>query len=542
MTASQLRAARPRRAAGRRAVLGGAAGLLWLVLGVMTIIEGTAVASPALPRPAGPVSAAARDETSGADLVLPLVAVGAALVLAGYGHVRRTRRARTRTTPGGARRDERAADEGGRALVPADDCVRASAAELGFAEALFGAAAVAPYREAVRAAEGELAAACRQYLRRDRGLPGDDVTGHCEEAGRLLDAAADAFAGLRGLERDPAGALEAARARCRELAARTAPAEAALAALAVRYGPAASEQAAGHPAQARDRLVFATARLDEARQAAGRGERERAADRLRAAEGAVAQAAVFLDGVDRLAAELDEAAALLPAALNGAQAERAAAADRLTGTPAGEERARLLHAGAELASVRQESAAGRPYDPAAALRRIVRAAVPLAAGRSGVLSAAALLTARAATAAAAGFVTTHRGAVGATPRALLAEAQRLLASADPADHLRADALAREAHGRAEQDVRTHGNPYAGPDAPTGTTAGAVLGGILLPAPPPVGPPPRFGGPRTRDADVTNAEARNAEFTSTDVTSADVTSADVTSADVRTGSAGPPPDR
>ncbi|MFH9731176.1 hypothetical protein [Streptomyces sp. NPDC017260] len=35
-----------------------------------------------------------------ADLVPPLVTAGAALLLAGYGHVRRTRRARTRTTPG----------------------------------------------------------------------------------------------------------------------------------------------------------------------------------------------------------------------------------------------------------------------------------------------------------------------------------------------------------------------------------------------------------------------------------------------------------
>ncbi|OMI87535.1 hypothetical protein BSZ07_25285 [Streptomyces sp. M1013] len=38
-----------------------------------------------------------------ADLVPPLVAAGAALLLAGYAHVRRTRRARTRTTPGRVR-------------------------------------------------------------------------------------------------------------------------------------------------------------------------------------------------------------------------------------------------------------------------------------------------------------------------------------------------------------------------------------------------------------------------------------------------------
>ncbi|MBF8172023.1 MULTISPECIES: hypothetical protein [Streptomyces] len=37
-----------------------------------------------------------------ADLVPPLITAGAALLLAGCGHVRRTRRARTRTTPGRA--------------------------------------------------------------------------------------------------------------------------------------------------------------------------------------------------------------------------------------------------------------------------------------------------------------------------------------------------------------------------------------------------------------------------------------------------------
>ncbi|NEA45195.1 hypothetical protein G3I35_02580, partial [Streptomyces sp. SID10815] len=82
---------------------------------------------------------------------------------------------------------------------------------------------------------------------------------------------------------------------------------------------------------------------------------------------------------DRLAAVLDEAAALVPAALTGAEAERAGAADRLPDVPPGEVRARLLHADAVLASVRGElapgpgdAATGRPYDPVELLRRIVR--------------------------------------------------------------------------------------------------------------------------------------------------------------------------
>ncbi|MGC9440812.1 hypothetical protein [Streptomyces sp. WG5] len=45
-----------------------------------------------------------RGAVMSADLVPPLVTAGAALLLAGYGRVRRVRRTRTRTTPGRAGR------------------------------------------------------------------------------------------------------------------------------------------------------------------------------------------------------------------------------------------------------------------------------------------------------------------------------------------------------------------------------------------------------------------------------------------------------
>ncbi|MEW2294505.1 hypothetical protein ABZ719_17620 [Streptomyces sp. NPDC006743] len=531
MTSSLPRAVRPRRARppwcvrAARAALGGTAGIAWLALPVMTINSGTAVAAGALPR-AGPVAvgtvAPPQDETSGADLVLPLVAVGAAAVGAGYGYVRRTRRARTRTTPGGgdggasppptgalsgdglADLDELDA-RARRSLVLADDCVRTSREELGFAEAGCGGADLAPFTGAVREAERELSVAFALRLRYDAGDPADPaarrqvpaaVIGRCEEAGRLLDAAADAFDDVRGLDRGVGRAVEVAETRFRALAARTPAAEAVVADLLRRYAPSASDQVTGGTEQAKDRLMFATVHLNQARQQADRGESGRAAAHLRAAEGAVAQAAVFLDGIERLAAELDEAASLVPAALSGAEAERAGTQGRLTAVPAGEIRSRVLHADAVLASVRQELTSGRRHDPLDVLRRIVTATAPLDAGRTGVLSAAALLTARSATGAAADFVTTHRGVVGAGARTLLAGAERLLASDDPAGHLRADALAREARDRAEQDVRMHGNPYTEADADTPGTAAAVLGGVLL-HPSPTAPAPHFGGPGTR---------------------------------------------
>ncbi|ANH93236.1 hypothetical protein A8713_20455 [Streptomyces sp. SAT1] len=552
MTSSPARGVLPRRAIphrcvrAARAVLGGTAGLMWLALPVMTINNGTAVAAAPRSGPgpaAAPTAAAAapgQDETSGADLVLPLAAVGAVAVGAGYGYVRRTRRARTRTTPGGGH-DEPAEARGldepleteeraRRSLVMADDCVRTSREELAFAEARFGGAAVAPFAAAVREAGTELAAAFAvRLVSGDRTAPTAPtaptdpdglrqaragVIGRCEEAGRVLDAAAGDFDALRGLDRGVGGAVRVAETRFRALTGRTAAAESVLAGLARRYAPSASDQVTGHAEQARDRLMFATVHLNQARQSADRDERDAAIAHLRAAEGAVAQAAVFLDGIERLAAALDEAAALVPAALSGAEAERAAArtgpADVPADVPAGETRSRVLHLDGVLASVRQELASGRPYGPLDALRRIVAAATPLGTGRTGVLSAAALLVARSTVAGAADFVTTHRGAVGPEARTALAEAERLLAvSGATADLLSADTLARAARERAEQDVRVHGNPCADADvdaigSPTGGpgfsgtpgAAGAVLGGILL-GPSPTAPPASFGGPRTR---------------------------------------------
>ncbi|MGW1781452.1 hypothetical protein ACWCQQ_20250 [Streptomyces sp. NPDC002143] len=491
------------------------------------------------PTPVASAAVAQEDERSTVDLVLPLAAVAAAGAVAGYGYIRRVRRTRDRTTPGGtgsppprtsspplAAPDEQACA----ALVAADNRMRAARAELGFAEALFGAEAVGEFHRAVREAENELAAAFRMRQRYDDGVPAEaaarghalaGIVGRCEEAGRRLDAVADDFQRLRGLEHGGLGAaLGVAEGRFRELAGRAGASETVLAGLRTRYAPTATASVTGNIEQAKDRLVFATALLNEARQSSDSGRPEQAARHLRAAEGAVDQAAVLVDGVDRLAAELSTAERTVPAALTGAetelswireqeqkrerergrQPERAAggaaparqSTHDLAATPPGELHSRLAHADAVLASVRQELTGGQLHDPVGVLRRIVRATAPVASGRSGVLPAAALLTARVAVAAAADFVATHRGAVGAAARTRLAEAERLLATGDPADRPPADALALEARELAELDVRAHGNPYAGPD--TAGVGGAVLGGIVPAEDPGSGTPAGFAGP------------------------------------------------
>lgn len=526
------------------AVVGGLVGVVWLVLPGMTISGGGAVAGgshrPVAGAPEQRESAgdAQAEDTSAADFVLPVVAVVAAGILAGYGFLRRRRRARDRTTPGGApvRAAEPPAgelDERARAaLVEADDSVRVSEEELGFVEGRFGARDaehVEPFVRVLRDARGELAVAFRMRWQYESGVPEEaaarrhalaGIVGRCEEVGRLLDGQAAAFDQSRGLEEGLGGglgqALVVAEGRFRELTWRTGGAGTVLGELGARYAPSVSAAVAGHVEQAKDRLVFATTQLNHARQSADSGDNERAGGRLRAAEGAIAQAGVFVDGVERLAGELSTAAAMVPAALTGGEVEIAGArepvpagvGDPYADVPPGELRSRVAHADATLAGVREQLASGRPYDPLDLLRRIVRGVAPLAAGRAGVIPAAAVVCARSAVSGADDVVATHRAAVGGEARTLLAEARRLLVPPVPApagrgpreelaDLVSADTLARQAREVAEQDIRLFGHPVGGTGHDISGLTGAVLGGLLLSTESPGGPPPSFGGPHTR---------------------------------------------
>lgn len=465
------------------AVLGGVTGAAWLVLPVMT----TTAQDPVPAAAREPVATARADGASTADYVMPLVAVAAAGALGGYGYVRRVRRARSRTTPGivstappvplpvDVERQARAA------LVLADDCVRTSRQALGYVDG------GDPAAEALRTAETELSAAFAIWRRYEEGIPGDDrgrrqalvgVVGRCAEAGRRLDAAAAGF----DAEWDAGDALAVAEGRFRELAARTGKVAGALTEAGEHYGSGAVAAVLGYVEQAKDRLVFATGRLNQARRDADSGDGDGMRRGVCAAEGAVAQAGVLLGGVAGLAAELRTAAGLVPAALTGAEKE-------LAGVREAASPSRLAHADTVLAAVREELTGG-PYDSLDALRRVVRAVEGAGGGRSGVISAGAELVARSALGAADDFVEVHRRAVGAEARALLAEARRA-AAAD------ADRLARRARELAGRDVRAHGNPYAGEAAHESGLAGAVLGGVLLGEEADGGPVVTFGGPQTR---------------------------------------------
>ncbi|MFJ3900870.1 TPM domain-containing protein [Streptomyces sp. NPDC090025] len=507
--------------------------------GYTAVLAGQPVPAPAVtPGPADPGGSPADDTTTASDLVLPVVLVGGAGAVAAYAYTKRRRRTATRTTPGGgsgtggtgpgwgtpkgppqptlAELDGRARH----ALVATDDAVRTSKEELGFATAQFGDDAVTPFTEAVRYAEGELTAAFRLRQQLDDAFPEDDATrramleeilARCADVNTRLDAESADFDRLRDLERTAPEALAAVEAAFREQTGRVGTAQAALTAMRERYTDSAAAPVSGDVEQAKDRLVFATSTVNHARQLIDQGDNGGAAVQIRAAEGAVDQAARLIEAVDRRAQELAEAVGRLSAMLTETEADLADARGLLQGTaegvPTADLRGRIGRAESVLADVRTAMETGR-YDPIEALRRIEEADTALDDAlvgarerESGTRRAAALLdqatlTARSAIGAAGDYITTHRGAVGAEARTRLAEAQRRLdasaqlAASDPtaalAEAQQADALARRAQDLAEQDVRRYGNPDGFGGGPAGQRGagggglgGAVLGGIIL---------------------------------------------------------------
>ncbi|WP_406454357.1 TPM domain-containing protein [Streptomyces sp. NBC_00876] len=503
--------------------------------GYAAVLAGGPVPTPAITPGADDPGTGKSVGTSAGDLVLPIVLVGGAGAVAAYAYTRRKRRAATRTTPGakgwgpaGAGQDaapppaplpelDARAKE---TLVDTDDAVRTSDEELGFATAQFGEEAAAPFTEAVTYAKGELTAAFRLRQQLDDAFPEDDATrrrmldeiiSRCTDANARLDAVSEDFDRLRELERNAPQALAAAESAFRALAGRVSAAGATLVSMRGSYARSASAAVAGDIEQAKDRLVFATSSLNQARQAADSGDNSAAAVYVRATEGAIGQAATLVDGIDRRARELGEAAGRLPAALTEMETDLADAGGLLEGTAQGvstaDLRGRIARAQSVARDVRQEVGAG-PYDPIDALRRVEEADAALDEALAGAreqeqgsrrarsLLDQAMLTARSAIGAAADYITTNRGAVGSEARTRLAEAQRRLERAgelsrtdDPqaalAEAQRADALAGEARSLAEQDVRAYGGRggpgggMPGGGGAGGGMGGAVLGGIIL---------------------------------------------------------------
>jgi hypothetical protein len=397
----------------------------------------------------------------------------------------------------------------GSALVAVDDVIKASEAELGFAEAQFGLEASRVFGAVLAEARQKVARAftLRQQLDDSQPETEDQRRGMllgiiqlCEEVTTALGAQTTEFERLRDLQaRAPEVLVETDR-RITEVAGRVPAAQAVLTSLAATYPEAALTTVRGNVTQA-------TALLDAGRDAVAQGSGALGSDRaaavrfLRTAQEAVGQAVTLLDAVDRAGADLAEAGRRIDAAVASltadvADAERLAGQDPTVTGPAGVARTVLAAAATERTGGDPLALLRRLGDAEAALDGALAPARALAeqAERAKAQVAALLGRVVGQIRALADFIETRRGAVGAEARTRLAEASRLAQEAERADDpraalasaQRAEQLALQAQQLAEADVARweQGRGGAGPGTVGGSgfggNAGAlILGGILL---------------------------------------------------------------
>lgn len=452
----------------------------------------------------------------GATVVLAVLAVLVVLGIVVLLLVRRSRRRKA------AEAVEASIDElatrAGSALVHADDAVRTSEQEVGFAEAQFGSDATGPFREALVTAKRLLGEAFGLQQRLDDTEPETDqerrdgysrILQLCADAEQALDEKAEAFELLRDLEKNAPEVAAQLSARVEAVAARVAPARAILGELAAAYAPTAIDDVEDDADQAEDRLRFARDGVASAREALAAGDTGRAAVLLRAGQQAAEQASGLLDAVATRAADLREAEGTLAARIAEIRADvaqgRALAAGADSSDPA--TAPLVANVGAAVAQTEasleqvERAASVRPNDPLGLLAALAAAdsTIDSAVGgyrdaqaqreRERAALAAELTSARSRVSAAEDFIAARRGAVGPLARTRLAEAARAseyaaqIAASDPREALasaqRASALAEQALQQARSDTSGYASPSAAGSPFGGNTTGAFLGGILV---------------------------------------------------------------
>jgi uncharacterized membrane protein YgcG len=406
--------------------------------------------------------------------------------------------------------------EANRVLLATDDAVRDSDQELGFAQAQFGETAAVPFRDAIAAAQQDLRAAFEIRQQLDDATPEDrptrrrmlgELIGRCRQAQARLDAETDRFEQLRAFEKEAPAVLAGLPAAADAVEGRFAAVQETMAHLA-EYADASWQAVATNLDQARSRVAAARAAIAEGEAATAAADGPRIAAAARVGQEAAAQAGGFLDAIEHLSAELDQARDRVAAEIADAEADLGRAKGAAGSAAADPEvSARIAEAEALLADARRDIGHPKP-DVAAAYRR-ARSANEIADGvLAGIRTAAeqraamaarldtSIRGAQATLTRASDYVATRRGGVGGEARTRLAEAERHLdqavatGSTDPASGIReaeqATRLANEALALAQRDYGGWDDPWRGGGSGPrgggggggGDVAAAIIGGII----------------------------------------------------------------
>ena len=402
-------------------------------------------------------------------------------------------------------------------LIAADDAVRSSEQEAGFAQAQYGDVAVAPFVKALADAKGNLSESFKLQQQLDDAIPDTEeqqrawyteIIRRCESADQALAEQKASFDSLRDLERNAPRALERLRSGSAEAAAKVAGAEHSLSGLRARYSDAAVAPVSDNIAQARERLRFLDSATRTAQQKLTEADPGAAAVAVRAAEESLHQTNVLVEAIGKVSHDLDAARTNLDRAVEDAAQDLAQAKATMAAGQHADLAGPVAVLEAVLSQVQQQLHHGR-IDPIAALQRVEAARRHLdqvlsgirnqqdQARRAGQALQQAIMSAQARISAASDYIAARRGGVGPEARTRLAEAQRNLDTAlstqqrDPVTALshaqQAGALASRAAELAQNDVqgfgglanRGYGGGMFGSRGCGGGLGGAVLGGILI---------------------------------------------------------------
>ena len=405
----------------------------------------------------------------------------------------------------------------GSLLIEADDAIKSSEQELGFAQAQYGDAAVGNFTKALQDAKGHMSESFKLQQQLDDHIPDTEeqqrtwlgeIIRRSEAALSSLQEQKADFDSLRELEKNAPQALAAVSAGASEAEAKIVSAEQSLSELRAKYAESALVQVGDNINQAKERLAFVQNASVTAREKLSAGEGSLAAVAVRAAEESLHQTNVLIGAITKVAGNLDEARSGLESAVVDTSQDLAQARAMIQSGAHPELAGPVAAVEAALAQVKAEIQGGK-IDPIATLERVETAHQSLDASLSGIRDQQeqarraeaslqqSIMSAQAQISATSDYITARRGGVGTEARTRLAEAQRNLDYAlsisrtDPVTALQyaqqAHALAAQAAQLAQSDV-DHFGGYANQGygrggmfggGGGGGLGGAILGGILI---------------------------------------------------------------
>ncbi|CAM3254633.1 TPM domain-containing protein [Arthrobacter ulcerisalmonis] len=405
----------------------------------------------------------------------------------------------------------------GSLLIEADDSIKTSEQELGFAEAQYGDSAVGNFSTALAEAKAHMSESFKLQQQLDDHIPDTEeqqrtwlgeIIRRSEAALASLQEQKADFDSLRELEKNAPAAIAAVNSGAAEADAKIVSAEQSLTTLRAKYAESALTQVSDNILQAKERLAFVQNASAAAQEKLTAGEGSMAAVAVRAAEESLHQTNVLLDAINKVSTTLDDAHNSLEAAVVDTSQDLAQARAMIAAGTHPELAGPVAAVESALSQVKAEIQGGK-IDPIATLQRVETAHQSLDQSLTGIRDQQeqarraqaslqqSIMSAQAQISATSDYITARRGGVGTEARTRLAESQRNLDYAlsisrtDPVTALtyaqQAHALAAQAAQLAQSDVNQfdgggqgdgRGGMFGGGGG-GGGLGGAILGGILI---------------------------------------------------------------